>query len=53
MRKLSTRDQMTQKSTIKDYPTALYNEQSQYHIVSFKKSRNDKCKTIQTRELTA
>ena len=29
------------------------NEQNQYRIVSYKKPRNDKCKTIQTSKLTA
>ena len=32
--------------------TAFYNEQSLYRIVSYKRPRNDKCKTIQTRNLT-
>ena len=33
--------------------TAFSNEQSPIRIVSYKRPRNDKCKTIQTRKLTA
>ena len=53
MRQLSTRDQMTQKLTIIGHSTAFNNEKSSYCKVSYKRPRNDKCKTIQTRKLTA
>ena len=33
--------------------TAFNNEQSPYRIVSYQRHRNDKCKTFQTRKLTA
>ena len=54
MRLLFIRDQMTQKLTTKgiDHHTAFVDEQSPYHIVSYKWSGNDKGKTIQNRKLT-
>ena len=52
MRQLSTRDQMTQKLTTIGHRTTFNNEQSPYRIVRYKRPRNDKCKTIQTRKLT-
>ena len=48
MRKPSTRDQITQKLTTIGHRTAFNNEQSLYRKVSYKRPRNDKCKTIQT-----
>ena len=50
MRQLSTRDQMTQKLTAICHRTAFKNEQSPYRIVSCKRPRNDKCKTIQSKQ---
>ena len=41
-----TRDQMTQKLTTLGHHTAFNNEQTPYHIVSYKRLQNDKCKTI-------
>ena len=52
MRQLSIRDQMTQKLTTIGNRTAFKHEQSPHRIVSYKRPRNDKCKTIQTRRLT-
>ena len=52
MKQLSTRDQMTQKLTTIGHRTAFNNEQSPYRIVSYKRPRNDKCKTIKTRKMT-
>ena len=49
MRQLSTRDQMTQIITI-GHSTDFNNEISPYHMVRYKRPRNDKCKTIQTRK---
>ena len=43
----------TQKLTTIGHRTAFNNEQSPEAIVSYKRSRNDKFKTIQTRKLTA
>ena len=53
MRQLATKDQMTQKLTAIGHRTAFNNEQSPYRIVSYKRPRNHKCKTTQTRKLTA
>ena len=41
MRQLSTRDQMTQKFTTIGHRTAFNSEQCPYHIVSYKRNRND------------
>lgn len=43
MLKVSTKDQMTAL----DQPKACNSEQSRYRILSYKMSRNHKCKTIQ------
>ena len=46
---------MTQKLTTTSigHRMAFNNEQSLHRIVSYKNERNYKCKTIQTRKLTA
>ena len=44
---------MTQKLTSIGHCKAFNNEQRPYRIVGYKRPRNDKCKTIQTRKLTA
>ena len=53
MRQLFTRDQITQKLTTIGHRTAFNNDQNPYHIVRYNRPRNDKCKPIQTRKLTA
>ena len=53
MRQLSTRDKMKQKLITIGHRTAFNNEQSPYCIVSYKRPRNNNCKTIQTIKLTA
>ena len=44
MRQLSTRDKMAQKLTTVGHRMAFNNEQSQYRILSYKRSRNDNVK---------
>ena len=51
LRQLFTRDQMTQKLTTIGHCMAFNNWQSPYHTFSYRKPRNDKCKSIQTRKL--
>ena len=53
MRQLFTKAQMTQKLTNMCHRAAVNNEQSPYRKISYNRPRNDKCKTIQTRKLTA
>lgn len=52
MRQHSTKDQMTQTSTTICNSTVFYNEQISYRIVKYKRHRNNKCKTMQMRNLT-
>ena len=48
MRQVFKGEQITQTITTIGHHTAFNNDQTQYHMISYKRPRNDKCKTMQT-----